>query len=94
MNFFMETAFSWAERNDVPVSAGRDEAGKWFVRMELRDSRGWFPVVCFSRERDRKKQTEDQFAQEVEKLLGKTCQKAREERMKAYTKTEVFGKAA
>jgi len=104
---WLNMAFDWAEKNDKPIVAFRDaDDGDWRVKMELRDSRGWFNVCVALWDKGQKtvthgdgtktqvKLTEDEFRDQIEKQLMGACQKARENRMRDYTKVRISGKAA
>lgn len=83
---FLDAASDWGERKDVPVSAFRSEAGDWYVKLDFKDSRGWFSATVASFEPQKKTkqnsaEMDEAFAKRVNKALDDACVRTRHDRL-------------
>ncbi len=74
---WLNCAFDWSHRRDVPMKAWRDDYGDWFVTLEFKDSEGWFNHSIVASERiyvsgedgKKRKETDAEMSARVEKAL-------------------------
>jgi hypothetical protein len=81
MQVFLDAAFDWAERRDVPMRAWRDDDNVWHVTVELRDLRGWFSWSLPAPPR-RARETTEEFEARIGQALETACVRARSERFR------------
>lgn len=96
---WLDHASDWAENNDIPLTAYRDDEGVWCARLELRDHSGWysFGVQSFdigtvptkaltpSGKPKRRKETGEEYHARVFSALTNAVRIERERRIRDYT---------
>jgi len=93
MQAFLNAAFDWADRRDVPMKARRDDYGDWQVTVELRDARGWFSWSLRKLRRSWR-EGEEHYVARTEQALEEACAKARRDRIENLTGRVVASRAA
>jgi hypothetical protein len=83
MQTFLDAAFDWAQRRDVPMRAWRDDENAWHVTVELKDARGWFSWSLPAVERSAR-ETPEQFEARIAHALETACARARGERIRCH----------
>jgi hypothetical protein len=86
---FINTAWDWSERKDVPVEIWRSEVGDWYITLRLKDGKGWFngSLAYFDPKlanNGKPRETEDEYRDRILSELSKTAQKARAARIKQF----------
>ena len=92
---FLNHAWDWSERNDVPLEVWRSEAGDWYLTLRLKDSVGWFNGSLgyyppHGKNNGKPGETDDEYRDRIALDLSKTSQKARAARIKSFNKLETM----
>jgi hypothetical protein len=89
LELWLNTAFDWSERRDVPMTAVRDEAGDWHVQLTFRDTNGFFTQWVPMLKRDPNgRMTREEYAEATLVQMQKAAITARRNRFQKFNKRE------
>jgi hypothetical protein len=105
---FLSAAWDWSRKNEVPVELKRGDINDdWYVSIVLKDARGQFNgiLVAFEPLGTRQEtidgvltklppETDAEFYARIKSKLSQSVAHARSARIKEFTKTSAYGRAA